>query len=694
MPDNETYIWNWEHADRVRHDILRELELLNLKENSSLFKRVNSDVDKMLPRNIFQGYDRYLPYILNNEYTLFDYTGKCNVFLEDLNEFRDTINSTKDDYVRICETIQETIGILGKTYDIVMSSEQAEDLCEKASCNIIYVDKFLSDRKNCEILQFPCRSTDPFGGNLQMLLDSVQELAASNYTTLLVTDSDGKKNRFLSLQEENVIPKTVKILVSKHGLSSGFICDDIKFAVFSDDSLFKRERIASRKKLKGKPISNFTEIEPGDLVVHEVHGVGRFEKIETVEVDGIRKDYIKINYRDDGVLYVPTPQLDSIQKYIGPEGINPKLNKLGSAEWNRTTAKVKESLRTYAKELVELYARRSKIKGYAYSRDTVWQNEFEEYFPYEETDDQLRCTEEIKADLEKDHPMERLLCGDVGYGKTEVALRAAFKVVCEGKQVAFLVPTTVLAQQHYKNFVERFSKFPVKIDYLCRFRTNAEKKRISSELESGKIDILVGTHSIIKGNVKFKDLGLVIIDEEQRFGVMHKEKLKKDRPEVDILTLSATPIPRTLHMSLSGIRDISLLEDPPQNRHPVQTYVAEWEPGMIKNAIYREMGRKGQVFYLYNKVKSIEEKRRQLQEIIPEARIAVGHGQMGERELEAVMEAFYRGEYDVLLCTTIIESGLDIPNANTLIVDNGIILSIRQFFSLIPLLDLFNQVVS
>ena len=682
LPDNETYIWNWEHADRVRHDILRELELLNLKENSSLFKRVNSDVDKMLPRNIFQGYDRYLPYILNNEYTLFDYTGKCNVFLEDLNEFRDTINSTKDDYVRICETIQETIGILGKTYDIVMSSEQAEDLCEKASCNIIYVDKFLSDRKNCEILQFPCRSTDPFGGNLQMLLDSVQELAASNYTTLLVTDSDGKKNRFLSLQEENVIPKTVKILVSKHGLSSGFICDDIKFAVFSDDSLFKRERIASRKKLKGKPISNFTEIEPGDLVVHEVHGVGRFEKIETVEVDGIRKDYIKINYRDDGVLYVPTPQLDSIQKYIGPEGINPKLNKLGSAEWNRTTAKVKESLRTYAKELVELYARRSKIKGYAYSRDTVWQNEFEEYFPYEETDDQLRCTEEIKADLEKDHPMERLLCGDVGYGKTEVALRAAFKVVCEGKQVAFLVPTTVLAQQHYKNFVERFSKFPVKIDYLCRFRTNAEKKRISSELESGKIDILVGTHSIIKGNVKFKDLGLVIIDEEQRFGVMHKEKLKKDRPEVDILTLSATPIPRTLHMSLSGIRDISLLEDPPQNRHPVQTYVAEWEPGMIKNAIYREMGRKGQVFYLYNKVKSIEEKRRQLQEIIPEARIAVGHGQMGERELEAVMEAFYRGEYDVLLCTTIIESGLDMPNVNTIIVEESDHMGLAQLYQI------------
>ena len=682
LPDNETYIWDWDHADRVRNDILRDLGFMNLKETSSLYNRVNSDVDKMLPRNIFQGYDRYLPYILDNRYTIFDYTGKCHVFLEDLNGFNESINSTKDDYIRICETIQDSIGVLAKTYDIMMDALQTEMVCEESSYNIIYVDKFLADRKNCEIIEFPCRSTDPFGGNLQMLLDSIQEMVENKYETVLVTDSEGKKNRFLALQEENSIPKTVKIMVSKHGLSSGFICDDVKFAVFSDDSLFKRERVAARKKLKGKPISNFAEIEPGDLVVHEVHGVGRFEKIETVEIDGIRRDYIKINYRDDGVLYVPTPQLDSIQKYIGPDGINPKLNKLGSAEWNRTTAKVKESLRTYAKELVELYARRSKIKGHAYSRDTVWQNEFEEYFPYDETDDQLRCTEEIKEDLEKNHPMERLLCGDVGYGKTEVALRAAFKVVCEGKQVAFLVPTTVLAQQHYKNFVERFKKFPVKIDYLCRFRTTAEKKKILNDLETGKIDILVGTHSIIKGNVKFKDLGLVVIDEEQRFGVMHKEKLKKDRPDVDILTLSATPIPRTLHMSLSGIRDISLLEEPPQNRHPVQTYVAEWEPAMIKNAVYREMGRKGQVFYLYNKVKSIDEKKRQLQELIPEARIIVGHGQMGERELEAVIESFYKGEYDILLCTTIIESGIDMPNVNTIIVEESDHMGLAQLYQI------------
>ena len=682
LPDNETYIWDWEHADRVRKDILRDLEETDVKESSNLYTRVSGDVDKIMPRNIFQGYERYLPYILDNKYTIFDYTGKCHIFIEELNEFKENIDSTKDDYTRICDTMQDTIGILGKTYDIMMDSLQAETICEEEAFNIIYVDNFIADRKNCKKIGFSCRSTDPFGGNLQMLMDSVQEMADNKYTTFLVTDSEGKKNRFKALQEENKLSKAVKILVSKRGISSGFICDDVKLAIFSDDSLFKREKIASRKKLKGKPISNFADIEPGDLVVHDVHGVGRFEKIEAVEVDGIRRDYIKINYRDDGVLYVPTPQLDSIQKYIGPEGINPKLNKLGSAEWNKTTAKVKESLRTYAKELVELYAKRSKLKRRAYSRDTVWQNEFEEYFPYEETDDQLRCTEEIKADLEKNHPMERLLCGDVGYGKTEVALRAAFKVVCEGKQVAFLVPTTVLAQQHYKNFVERFNKFPIKIDYLCRFRTNAEKKKILAELEEGKIDILVGTHSIIKGNVKFKDLGLVVIDEEQRFGVMHKEKLKKDRPEVDILTLSATPIPRTLHMSLSGIRDISLLEEPPQNRHPVQTYVAEWEPTMIKNAIYREMGRKGQVFYLYNKVKTIEEKMRQLKELVPEARIAVGHGQMGERELENIMEAFYRGEFDLLLCTTIIESGLDMPNVNTIIVEESDHMGLAQLYQI------------
>lgn len=682
LPDNETYIWNLDHADRVKSDIIRDLQISDIKETSNLYNRVISDVDKMFPRNIFKGYDRYLPYILNNQFTIFDYTGKCCVFIEELGEFKESVDSTKNDYIRICDTIQDISGILGKTYDIMMDSQQAELLCEEECSSIVYVDKFLADRANCKKIEFSCRSTDPFGGNLEMMMDSVQELAESGYNTMIATNSEGKKNRFKNLQEEGRLPKQVVIKVSKHSISSGFICDDIKFALFSDDSLFKREKIASKKKLKGKPVSNFAEIEPGDLVVHDVHGVGRFEKIETVEVDGIRRDYIKINYRDDGVLYVPTPQLDSIQKYIGPEGISPKINKLGSAEWNRTTAKVKESLRTYAKELVELYARRSKIKGFAYSPDTVWQSEFEEYFPYDETDDQLKCTEEIKADLEKDHPMERLLCGDVGYGKTEVALRAAFKVACEGKQVAFLVPTTVLAQQHYKNFVERFSNFPIRIDYLCRFRTISEKKKILADLEAGKIDILVGTHSIIKGKVKFKDLGLVVIDEEQRFGVMHKEKLKKDRPEVDILTLSATPIPRTLHMSLSGIRDISLLEEPPQNRHPVQTYVAEWEPTMIKNAIYREIGRKGQVFYLYNKVKTIEEKMRQLRELIPEARIAVGHGQMGERELENIMEAFCRGEYDILLCTTIIESGLDMPNANTIIVEDSDHMGLAQLYQI------------
>ena len=682
LPDNETMIWNWDHADSVRKRVTQDLEAAELRESATLYKRVTKDIDQMLPRNFFQGYDRYLPYILGNSYDIFDYTGTKPIFFENYTALHETLNAAREDYIKICETIQDNTGLLGRTYDLMMTPEQAEAICERKAYNITYIDEFITKRPDCEQFTFDCRSTDPFGGNLQMLLDACDELASGSYETLLITESEGKKSRFMTLQEEGKLNKAVKVITSRRGLSSGYVCDDIKFAIFTDESLFKKERAAAKRKLKGKPITDFADIEPGDLVVHDVHGVGRFEKIETVEIDGIRRDYIKINYRDDGVLYVPTPQLDSVQKYIGPEGISPKLNKLGSAEWNRTTSKVKESLRLYAKELVELYAKRSKIKGFAYSEDTVWQKEFEEAFPYEETDDQLRCAEEIKQDLQNTRPMERLLCGDVGYGKTEVALRAAFKVVCEGRQVAFLVPTTVLAQQHYNNFVSRFENFPVNVDYLCRFRTPAERKKILADTASGKIDILVGTHSIIKSGVKFKNLGLVVIDEEQRFGVMHKEKLKQERPDVDILTLSATPIPRTLHMSLSGIRDISLLEDPPQNRQPVQTYVAEWEPSMIKNAIYREMGRKGQVFYLYNKVKTIEEKRRQLSELVPEARIAVGHGQMGERELESVMEAFYKKEYDVLLCTTIIESGLDMPNVNTVIVEESDHMGLAQLYQI------------
>lgn len=682
LPDNETYIWNWEQADNIRNSIIRDLNNMNLNEKSQLYKRINEDINEIIPRNMFKGYDRYLPYILENKYNLFSYTGKCSIILENEANFCESIDASREDIVRICHTIEENIGIIPKAYNLMMNSAETIEICQKDSLNILYNDEFIVKREETLNIEISCRSTSPFGGNLEMLFDSSAELSENGYKVFLITESEGKKNRFIALKEEGKLHKNIEIVVSKQGISSGFILDDIKFAIICDDSLFKKEKAVTKKKLKGKAISSFADIEPGALVVHDVHGVGQFEKIESVEIDGIRRDYIKINYRDNGVLYVPTPQLDSLQKYIGPEGISPKLNKLGSAEWNKTTSKVKASLRTYAKELVELYARRLNIKGHAYSKDTVWQKEFEDYFPYDETDDQLRCAEEIKADLEKNYPMERLLCGDVGYGKTEVALRAAFKVVCEGKQVAFLVPTTVLAQQHYKNFVKRFENFPIKVDYLCRFRTPAERKKVLKEVETGKIDILVGTHSIIKGNVKFKDLGLVVIDEEQRFGVMHKEKLKQDRPEVDILTLSATPIPRTLHMSLSGIRDISILEDPPQNRFPVQTYVAEWEPTMIKNAIYREMGRKGQVFYLYNKVRTIEEKRRQLQELIPEARIAVGHGQMGERELEEIIEAFYRGEYDILLCTTIIESGIDMPNVNTIVIEESDHMGLAQLYQI------------
>lgn len=683
LPDRETYIWDEEDATRVRVQLKQEL--MTLPKGSSAAVRLEKDIERIKKMCKFAGYDRYIPYILCNQYTIFDYTGPGVVFVQNGDACGETLQMGVDEHLRICETIQQSTGLPEKTVSLLMPPEAVFEHLSQKAFSVAAIEEFdaiCGMLPQCrEKVHFTCKSTDPNGGNTEMLLDSVENWVENHYTVLFLAESEGKKKRFEQLlQDRGIAPGIVSFQIG--GLQGGFVYPETKLAVISDGALFKRERARVRRKLKGKAISSFADIQTGDLVVHEVHGIGRFEAIESVEVDGARKDYIKILYRDNGVLFVPTHQLDSVQKYIGNEGEAPKLNKLGSAEWNRTTAKVKDSLRTYAKELVELYARRSRLQGHAFSKDTVWQQEFEESFPYEETEDQLRCTEEIKGDMEAPKPMERLLCGDVGYGKTEVALRAAFKAVCDGKQVAFMVPTTVLAQQHYKNFVERFKNFPITIDYLCRFRTATQRKKVLERLATGQIDILVGTHSLIKDKVAFKNLGLAIIDEEQRFGVLHKDRFKQQHPEVDMLTLSATPIPRTLHMSLSGIRDISVLEDPPQDRLPVQTYVAEWDPALIRNGIYREMARKGQVFYLYNRVQTMGEKLLALRQLVPEARIAMAHGQMGERELEDIMQAFYQGEYDVLLCTTIIESGLDMPNVNTIIVEDSDRMGLAQLYQI------------
>ena len=417
-------------------------------------------------------------------------------------------------------------------------------------------------------------------------------------------------------------------------------------------------------------------------MVHRTHGIGEFVGVNTIEADGVTKDYIKIKYRNDDMLYVPTNNLDNVRKYIGGGDTAPRLNKLGSKEWSNTKSKVKNNLREVAKDLIELYAKRQKIKGFAFSKDTDWQNQFEEEFPYQETDDQLRCIEEVKKDMELPRPMDRLLCGDVGYGKTEVAIRAAFKAVMDHKQVAYLVPTTVLASQQYDSFKKRMENFAINVELLNRFRTQKEQNEVVKKLKLGETDVVIGTHRLLSEDVEFKDLGLLIIDEEHRFGVKDKEKIKKLKTSVDVLTMTATPIPRTLHMSILGVRDMSVIYEPPQNRRPVQTYVLEYDTEVVKEAITKELERNGQVFYLYNNVENIARKALDIAELVPEAKVEFAHGKMTGRELEDIMERFVNGEINVLVCTTILESGIDIPNANTIIVENADRLGLAQLYQI------------
>ena len=418
-------------------------------------------------------------------------------------------------------------------------------------------------------------------------------------------------------------------------------------------------------------------------MVHESHGLGIYQGIEKVEVDHVVKDYMKISYRDGGILYVLATGLDVIQKYASAEGgAKPKLNKLGTQEWSRTKSKVRTAVEEIAGDLVELYAVRQSAKGYCYGQDTVWQREFEEMFPFEETEDQVAAIAATKEDMESDKIMDRLICGDVGYGKTEIAIRAAFKAVQENKQVVYLVPTTILAQQHYNTFVQRMKDFPVRIDLLSRFRTAAEQKKTIADLKKGMVDIVIGTHRVLSADVAYKDLGLLIIDEEQRFGVAHKEKIKKLKENVDVLTLTATPIPRTLHMSLVGIRDMSVLEEAPEDRLPIQTFVCEYNEELVREAIVRELAREGQIYYVYNRVNNIADVAAALRELVPEANVAYAHGQMKESELERIMYDFVSGEIDVLVATTIIETGLDISNVNTMIVHDSDQMGLSQLYQL------------
>ena len=478
--------------------------------------------------------------------------------------------------------------------------------------------------------------------------------------------------------------KNGQILVSIGTITTGFENKEQNLIVLSDEN-FGAQKNQRRRKIKNETFKSgekivFADLKPNDYVVHRKYGIGIFTGIKTITVDGIKKDFITIKYQGTDVLYVPTTDLDNVRKYIG--GDVAKLNKLGSKEWENTKAKVKGNLQIVAKELIELYAKREHSKGFAFSKDTPWQREFEDSFPYVETDDQLRCIEEVKKDMESDRPMDRLLCGDVGYGKTEVAMRAAFKAVMDSKQVAYLAPTTILANQQYQEFSKRMKSFPIRIELLNRFRTEKEQKEVIRKLKIGEVDIVIGTHRLLSNDVEFKDLGLLIIDEEHRFGVKAKEKIKKYKASVDVLTMTATPIPRTLQMSIVGIRDMSVIYEPPQNRKPIQTYVLEYDKEIIKEAITKELERKGQVFYIYNNVSDIAVKASDISKLVKEARVSYAHGQMSGEEIENIMQDFIDQKSNVLVCTTILESGIDIPNANTIIVENADRFGLAQLYQI------------
>ncbi len=546
-----------------------------------------------------------------------------------------------------------------------------------------------------ETLQFMFKEPPSYYGKLEDLSKDLNRLKYKGYKIAIILSStegclklhnllnDYECSTVLS-KDTNIAAESGQVVIVPGELKKGFEYYDNKILVLTENEIFGsfRKKTHKTKKQKGSKLDVFTDLKVGDYVVHEHHGIGQYVGIEKIEVQNIKKDYLCIKYKGEDKLFVPVDQMSLIQKYIGSDSEKPKLNKMGSADWGKTKERSKAAIENMAGELVKLYAERKVVKGFAFSPDTEWQKEFEYKFPFEETDDQLRCIKEIKKDMERPSSMDRLLCGDVGFGKTEVAMRAAFKAVMESKQVAILVPTTILAQQHYTNIVERFRGYPVKIEMLSRFRTPYQQAKIVSDLNKGLVDVVIGTHKLLSKDLKFKDLGLLIIDEEQRFGVKHKEQIKQLKTNIDVLTLSATPIPRTLHMSMIGVRDMSIISEPPGDRLPIQTYVIEHNDGIIKDAIEKELSRGGQVYYVHNKVIDIESTASRLQRLIPEARIAVAHGQMNERHLENIMLGFVQKEYDILVCTTIIETGMDIPNVNTLIIDNADHLGLSQLYQL------------
>ena len=671
------------------------------KENKESVEKIKGIVGKNIEllnnTYYFETIDSYLPFFYEKLDSFFDYLQGYTFVVDDFKRSSGKMESIYYEFNENYMSFLQRGDILPSQNSLLLNKGELESKLENSS--LITLSSFLNKSDglfNTVDIGFEEVTLNKYNGQLNMLIEDIQERKEKKYKTVILEGTRPRGERLVKTIMEKGIFSTYKdsidkieageVVITFGNLLRGFDYPELELSIISDKDIFgetrrKRSGKAVRKKGVAK-ITSFAELKPGDYVVHANHGIGVYKGIKQMAAGGTTRDYLDIVYDNGDKLYVPVDQLDLVQKYIGSEGNSPKINKLGGAEWQKAKAKARKSINEIAQDLVKLYAARATLKGHSFGKDTEWQRQFEDEFPYEETPDQLASLEEIKRDMESDKPMDRLLCGDVGYGKTEVAIRAAFKAVMDGKQVAFLVPTTILADQHYNNFIKRFSDFPIKIDMISRFRTPKQQKATLQALKEGNVDILIGTHRLVSKDIVFKDLGLLIVDEEQRFGVAQKEKIKGMKKNVDVLTLSATPIPRTLHMSLTGVRDISVIETPPEDRYPIQTYVVEQNDQLIRDAILREIGRGGQVYFVYNRVESIDSMANYIRDLVPECKVGIMHGQMTEKELETEMIAFMNKEYDVLVCTTIIETGIDISNVNTMIVHNADKMGLSQLYQL------------
>ena len=696
QPMIEKAVQNIENEYEAYHKVLVENKK---KEEALRIKGIIGEVLEELKEGTFyQGLEGFLPFFYEKTVTFLDYFNhdETMVFLDEPTRLEERGQSVFLEFEESMKNRLEKGYLLPSQTSVLYELKMLFAKLQRT--NVIAITSLEHKIKSIKInhiFSFNVQNVNSYKNNFELLIKDLTQWKKGGYRVLLLSSSRTRAERlakdlreydlraFYSADGDTKVTEG-EVRVIYGTLHRGFVYPLIKYVIISEGDLFGIEKKKRKKKstYQGTKINSFAELSIGDYVVHENHGLGIYRGIEKVEIDKTIKDYIKIEYGDGGNLYISATQFHLIQKYADSTAKKPKLNKLGGQEWTKTKTRVKSAVNEIAKELVELYAIRQKAEGYQYGEDTVWQKEFEEMFPYEETQDQLDAIEAAKKDMESKKIMDRLVCGDVGYGKTEIAIRTAFKAVQEGKQVVYLVPTTILAQQHYNTFVQRMKDFPVRIELMSRFRTPSQIKKTVEDLKKGLVDIVVGTHRVLSKDVEFKDLGLLIIDEEQRFGVTHKEKIKQMKKNLDVLTLSATPIPRTLHMSLIGVRDMSVLEEAPHERQPIQTYVMEHNFEMVREAINRELARNGQVYYVYNQVKDIDEMANQIAKLVPHANVAFAHGQMSERELETIMLDFINGDIDVLVSTTIIETGLDISNVNTIIIHDADRFGLSQLYQL------------